>query len=189
MMLVGTVVLALKNPSALLGEMIGAAEGAVQTVFGLLGVYTVWLGILELLSACGLTKTLAKVLSPVIRALFGKNLLPVAVERIALNFSANLLGVGSAATPMGISAMQALDEGRETASHAQILLIVINATSIQLIPTTLIGIRAGAGSASSGDIILPSLIVTAATTALGIALCKVCAALCERKKGASRDGK
>jgi len=186
MMLVGLVVLAVRNPSALLGEMVGAAEGAAQITFGLLGVYAVWLGILEVLSASGLARSAAKGLRPVIRALFGQEVLPLAAERIALNFSANLLGVGSAATPMGLAAMQALDTGEEVASHAQILLIVINATSIQLIPTTLIGIRAGAGATHPADIILPSLIATVTTTAVGIALCKLCKAVCERKRRVRR---
>ena len=74
MMLVGVVVLAVTNPSALMGEMVSAAEGAVKITVGFLGVYAVWLGILEILSASGLAKALSRALRPVIRALFGKDL-------------------------------------------------------------------------------------------------------------------
>ena len=92
---------------------------------------------------------------------------------IALNMSANMLGLGNAATPMGIKAMQALDDGSGIATDAMIMLIVINATSIQLLPSTVIGLRASAGSLSPADIILPTLLSTICTVTLGITLVKL----------------
>ncbi len=92
---------------------------------------------------------------------------------IALNMSANMLGLGNAATPMGINAMKRLDDGSGIANHAVIMLIVLNATSIQLLPSTIIGLRANAGSLSPADIVLPTLLSTACTFLLGIFLVKM----------------
>ena len=106
---------------------------------------------------------------------------------IALNMSANILGLGNAATPMGLAAMKKLDQGKEKASHAIIMLIVVNATSIQLLPTTIIGLRTAAGSASAGDIILPTILCTIFTFVLGISLVLLCSKI--RVKFAKRRKK
>lgn len=99
-----------------------------------------------------------------------------------MNVSANMLGIGNAATPMGIKAMQALDDGSGKANFAMIMLIVINATSIQLLPTTVIGLRATAGSSSPADIILPTILATFATTILGIFLVHMIDKLLHRRR-------
>ena len=93
-----------------------------------------------------------------------------------------MLGLGNAATPMGIRAMQSLDDGSGTATPAMIMLIVLNATSIQLLPSTVIGLRASAGSLSAGDIILPTFLATALTTILGIILVKLCEKAFKKRK-------
>ena len=94
---------------------------------------------------------------------------------IALNLSTNIFGIGNASTPIGIKAMKNLDKinNSEIASSSMIMLMVINATSLQLLPTTIIGLRATALSTNAGDIILPSIITTSITTLLGIILVKV----------------
>lgn len=89
---------------------------------------------------------------------------------IALNMSANMLGLGNASTPMGISALKKLDDGSGIANHAVIMLIVLNSTSIQLLPSTVIGLRASAGSSAPADIILPTIISTIITFLMGILL-------------------
>lgn len=161
------------SPSLVLGEMISASSGALKLCIELCAVYAVWLGILELVDASGLGQKLAKVLKPIIKRLFKID--NSEIERmIALNMSANMLGLGNAATPMGIKAMKALDDGSGIATPAMIMLIVLNATSIQLLPSTVIGLRAAAGSASPADIILPTLIATTVTSGLGIILVKIC---------------
>lgn len=161
------------SPASVLGEMISASAGALKLCVELAGVYALWLGILELVDASGLGEKLAKLLRPVIRKLFKIN--NSEIERmIALNMSANMLGLGNAATPMGIKAMKALDDGSGIATPAMIMLIVLNATSIQLLPSTVIGLRASAGSASPADIILPTLIATFVTSCLGVLLVKLC---------------
>lgn len=168
-MLSGLLVLLVTNPSAVLSEMIGASADALQLCIELCAIYAVWLGIMELVEASGLSEKLARLLRPLIKKIFrveDKETQKI----IALNVSANMLGLGNAATPMGIKSMQALDDKSGKASFAMIMLIVVNATSIQLLPTTVIGLRQSAGSTSPADIILPTLLVTFCTTALGIFL-------------------
>lgn len=173
-------VLLVTHPADALPSMLGAANTAISACFGLLGVYLVWLGLFEIVDKSGVNAVLARGLRPVIRLLYG-DIPPLAAERLTLNMSANLLGLGGAATPMGIAAMQALDDGTGRATDAQIMLVVLNATSLQLLPTTLIGIRAAAGAVSPADIVLPGFITTAVTTAAGIVLCKFCARISKKR--------
>lgn len=169
------------NPSSVLSEMISASNDALKLCVELAGVYAVWLGILELVDASGLGEKLAKALRPIIKKLFKVD--NEEIQRmIAMNMSANMLGLGNAATPMGIKAMQALDDGNGVANTAMIMLIVLNATSIQLLPSTVIGLRASAGSTSPADIILPTLIATIVTTVLGIVLVKLFSSIREKRK-------
>ncbi len=169
MMLASMLVLLVANPAAMLSEMIAASTDALKLCIELCAVYAVWLGILELVDASGLGEKLAKLLRPLIKRIFKVE--DEQTQRlIAMNVSANMLGIGNAATPLGIKSMQALDDGSGKANFAMIMLIVVNATSIQLLPTTVIGLRAAAGSAHPADIILPTLLATFVTTATGILL-------------------
>ena len=159
------------NPEGSLNSMLGASSQALELSIELCAVYAVWMGILELVEESGLSQKLAKLLHPLIKWLFKID--DIETEKmIALNMSANMLGLGNAATPMGISAMKRLDNGSGTATHAIVMLIVLNATSIQLLPSTIIGLRSNAGSSAPADIILPTLISTACTFLLGIFLVK-----------------
>ena len=160
-------------PESIVGTMIEASGGALKLCVELIAVYAVWLGILELIDASGLGQKLAKALHPIIKRLF-KIDNPEIEKMIALNMSANMLGLGNAATPMGIKAMQAMDDKSGIATPAMIMLIIINATSIQLLPSTIIGLRASAGSVSPDDIILPTILATTVTSVLGIILVKFC---------------
>jgi len=167
MMLASILVLLVVNPSTMLSEMLSASAEALELCIELCAVYCVWLGIIQLVEASGLGEKLAKLLRPLIKKIF-KVEKPETQKLIAMNVSANMLGIGNAATPMGIKAMQALDDGSGKANFAMIMLIVVNATSIQLLPTTVIGLRATAGSANPADIILPTIIATICTTLSGI---------------------
>lgn len=169
MMLSSILVLLITNPSAVLSEMLGASADALELCIELCAVYAVWLGIMELVDASGLSEKLAKLLRPLIKKIFKVD--DAETQKIiALNVSANMLGLGNASTPMGIKAMQKLDDGSGKANFAMIMLVVLNATSIQLLPTTVIGLRASAGSENPSDIIIPTLIATFCTTVLGIFL-------------------
>ena len=169
MMLGSMLVLLIINPSAVLSEMLGASADALKLCIELCAVYAVWMGLIELVDASGLSEKLAKLLRPLIKKIF-KIEDKETQKLIAMNVSANMLGMGNAATPLGSKAMQVFDDKSGKAYFAMIMLIVVNATSIQLLPTTVIGLRASAGSANPADIIIPTLIVTFCTTILGIFL-------------------
>lgn len=169
MMLSSILVLLITNPSAVLSEMISASTEALSLCIELCAVYAVWLGIIELVELSGLSEKLARFLRPAIKKVFRVDN-PNTQKLIAMNVSANMLGIGNASTPLGIKSMQALDDGSGKANFAMIMLIVVNATSIQLLPTTVIGLRANAGSSNPADIILPTIIATCITTGLGILL-------------------
>lgn len=173
-MVVGSICFLLwSNPSSVLNSMIDASGEAFSLCIELCAVYAVWLGVLELVEASGLSKKLAKLLHPLIKKLF-KIDDKETEKMIALNMSANILGLGNAATPMGINAIKRLDDGSGVATNAMIMLIVLNATSLQLLPSTVIGLRSSAGSTSPSDIILPTIIATFCTCLLGICLVKLC---------------
>ena len=164
-------VLIFVNPEAALGSMIAGAEGAVRLAVTLCAIYAVWLSVLKLAEDAGLTKRLARLFKPLIRRLFpGES--EAAHEAVTLNFSANLFGMGGAATPAGIKAIESMQKrGDGRATDNMCMFIVINCTSIQLLPGTVIALRAAAGSAAASDIILPSLIATTASTLSGTVLC------------------
>lgn len=185
MMFLSILVLLITNPGAVLSEMVNASTDALSLCIELCAVYAVWLGMLEMVEASGLGEKLAKLLRPLIKKIFKVDNEEIQ-KIIALNVSANMLGLGNAATPMGIKAMQALDDKSGKANFSMIMLIVLNATSIQLLPTTVIGLRASAGSTNPSDIILPTLMVTFCTTLLGIILVHTIDKLIRKKARAKR---
>ena len=131
-----------------------------------------------LLRACGAADALARAMEKPLSRLFrfapGEE---EALSDISLNLSANMLGLGGAATPAGISAMKTMaranPDGR--ASNAMILFLVVNTSSVQLLPTTMIALRAQAGAANPADIVLPTLLATAASTVCGVGICRLLA--------------
>ncbi|MGN0765798.1 MAG: hypothetical protein ACI4MO_04915 [Christensenellales bacterium] len=174
-MMIGSLLLVtITAPESALSIMLGGAKSAIGLSVSLCAIYTVWLSVLQVIDKTGMGKALSKAFKPLTKKLF-KGESDLALEYITLNFSANLLGMGGAATPLGIKAMEYMQDGSEKASDNMILFVVINATSIQLLPATIIGLRASKGSASASDIILPSLIATTFSTLIGVILCKVLA--------------
>jgi spore maturation protein A len=140
-----------------------------------MGIYVIWMGIMSIVEATGAGRFFGKLLKPVTRFLFGPQS-DQTYDYASLNISANLFGMGKAATPMGIRTIESMSKRKDgSASDAMIMMMVINATSLQLIPTTVISIRASFGSANPSGIILPSLIATTVTTLSGIILAKLCA--------------
>ena len=161
------------NPSIVISEMQGASMDVLMLCANLLAVYTIWMGILEIVDATGLGAKLAKLLSPLIKWLFKIN--DSETEKyIALNMSSNILGLGNASTPMGIKAMQRLDDGSGKITAPMIMLLIVNATSIQLFPTTVVGLRAAAGSVDPASIILPTILGTIITCITAITATKLC---------------
>ena len=169
------------SPESAFSIMISGANSALTLAFTLIAIYAIWLSILSLMDGIGLNKALNKLFRPFTKRLF-KGESDLALEYITLNFSANLLGMGGAATPLGIKAMECMQDGSNKATDNMILFMVINSTSIQLIPATIIGLRASAGSNAPSDIILPSLLATLICPVTGVGLAKLCALLTRKRR-------
>ncbi|WP_149093575.1 nucleoside recognition domain-containing protein [Paenibacillus terrae] len=150
----------------------GAATG-VTVCFGLISVLVFWMGMMKLAEDGGLLQKISKLLAPLVAFLFPD--VPrnhPAVGYILSNMSANLLGLGNAATPMGIKAMQelqSLNPDKQTATPAMCTLLALNTASITLIPTTLIAIRLNYHSANPTEIVGTTLVATAIATFAAIA--------------------
>lgn len=133
------------------------ASAAVTTLLSFAGIMCFWTGILKIAEKNDIAEFIRKLLGPVVRLLFPKAG-QTAREYISMNITANLLGMGNAATPMGIKAMGELDKENknpEYISDDMCMLVVINTTSLQLIPTTIIALRTAAGSQQPMSIMLP----------------------------------
>lgn len=165
-------VIVVTAPEQALMVMMGASANGVQMTIEFLGIYAIWLGILQVLDDTRLSHKLSQLLSKPIRMIFGQTN-PETEKNICLNVSSNILGLGSAATPFGIKAMQGMDNGGELATKGMIMLVVINSTGIQVLPTTVIGLRALAGSVSPSCIIWPTVVATFVPTIIGILLVKL----------------
>lgn len=148
------------------------AKTGVTVCFGLLSVLAFWMGIMRIAEKAGLMELVARALSPVISLLFPD--IPKghpAMGYILSNMSANLLGLGNAATPMGLKAMeelQKLNPNKQQASPAMCTLLAINTASITLIPTTMIAIRMQYGSVNPVDIVGTTLLSSFAATIVAI---------------------
>jgi spore maturation protein SpmA/spore maturation protein SpmB len=157
---------------ALSAAILAAAEGAVPLAFGLIGIMALFLGLMKVAEAGGLVDGLARVLTPPLRRLFPT--LPPghpAIGAMAMNVSANLLGLGNAATPFGIRAMeelQSLNSRKTIASNAQVMFLALNTAGITLLPTKVIALRASLGAADPAAITAPTLLATLAATAAAI---------------------
>lgn len=160
------------SPSACLETIMTAGEKAVNLCISLIAIYAIWLGILEIVDKSGLSQIIAKLLRPLIKFLFGEQDEQTRTQ-LAINLSANILGMGNASTPSGIKAMQMLDDGSGKASPAMIMLMLINSMSLQLVPTTLIGMKVAYKSASPTDIMFPIIITSMVSTFLGVFLVKI----------------
>lgn len=159
-------VMIINAPSDFLPAILDGGMNAAKTCLTLFCIYVVWMGLSAVAEDARLTEKAAKLLSKPCGKLFNTQN-PAALKNITMNISCNLLGIGGAATPYGVKAIDALEkDGNE---FAQNLLFIINATSIQLIPTTVIALRAAAGSLAPHDIAVPSLIATAVSTFTGAA--------------------
>lgn len=171
--LISIVILTVRSPATAFPTMLQGVLGAITLIVKLAAIYAVWLSVLKMMQATALDQKLSKLLRPLIKRLFKKEN-DETYNWISVNLAANMLGMGGVATPAGIKAMQSMAAADQTvASPNMILLLIINATSIQLIPATVIAIRATAGSADAASIFLPTLISTAVSTVSGVILCKV----------------
>jgi len=166
--------------------MFEAGKASVEVCLYLLGIVSLWLGITKILEDSGLMYKLSNFFTPMISALF-KNIPRghASITSITLNLLANFFGIGNAATPLGIRAMedlQTLNPEKETITFEMMLFIVINTSSIQLIPFTVIGLLANYGSQNPNWVFLPTFLATLISTVLAVTILYVFKKFTDRKK-------
>lgn len=153
------------------------AKTAVELAIGLVGIMALWLGVMKIAEASGLVAKLAAVMRPVTTRLFPD--VPAdhpAMGAMVMNISANMLGLSNAATPLGLKAMEELNKLSKkagTATDAMCTFLVINTSSVQLIPATVIALRAAAGSSNPTEILGPVIVATTVNTTVGIVVVKL----------------
>ncbi len=166
-----TAILIFTNPDCVLSAMLSGGEKALSLTLKMVVIYAVWLGVFEMLEKSGLANKLANLLKPLNKFLFG--LVPEkANDFMSMNISANMLGMSGATTPMGIKSIRELEKHPNT-EYAITMFFVINATSIQIIPSSVMALRTSLGSTSPADIILPTILATLVSTIVGVILVKI----------------
>ncbi len=167
-----------RGPLVAAAAMEGAAA-AVQLCLTMAGMLCLWMGVMEIMKRSGLSRGLSKLLRPVLGRLYPAFAGDCAVmDNISANVSANLLGLGNAATPLGVQAARLMSRRTPgVASDALCMLIVCNSSSIQLIPTTVASVRAAAGCAAPFDILPAVWLASAISVGVGICAAKLCARL------------
>lgn len=177
------------NVGALSNAVIQGGQNAVELLLRLVAMLCLWGGIMEIAQQSGITAAVSKLLRPVLKLIFPRlRNEKYALEAISMNITANVLGLGNAATPLGLEAMrrlQLINEDTETASNEMIVFVVMNTAAMHIIPTTVATMRGQYGSKSPMEI-MPASILTS-FCALTVAI--VCAKLGNKLKAPKRKGK
>ena len=155
------------DPEGFLAAMLAGGQKAAALSLSLLAIYCVWLGFFFVLQDSGLSRKLSAAVFPLARKIFRSDD-KEAVYLASCNLSANFLGLPGAPTPLGIQACKKFCEQKN--AYASDMLFVLNATSLQLLPTTVIALRLAAGSSAPADIFLPTLLATLCSTVVGALL-------------------
>ena len=178
MIIIGIIVGTLTgNIEAVSTAAIEWAETAVELSLGLIGVMALWLGLMKIAEEAGIVRGMGLLMKPIMVKLFPE--VPAdhpAMGSIVANMAANFFGLGNAATPLGIKAMQELqdlNENKEEASNAMVMFLAINTSSVTLISSSTIAYRSAAGAANPADIIGPTIIATVVSTTVAIIACKL----------------
>jgi spore maturation protein A len=154
-----------------------SASSAVQIAIGLVGIMTLWLGMMRVAEAAGLVSLVGRALSPLLRRLF-PDVPPEhpAAGAIVVALAANLLGLNNAATPLGIKAMeelQSLNAEKDTATNPMVTFMAVTTSGVQLIPASMIGVLAAAGSSNPTAIIAPTILATFVGTIAAVVAARV----------------
>ena len=163
------------NIESLNSSIFASAESAVNLSLTLLGMTCLWSGIMEVASKTQIISYLSKTLKPITKRLFS-DLNEKSYNNIIMNIIANILGLGNAATPLGLKAMSELqkeNQNKDELSDNMMMLIVLNTASLQIIPTTIIAIRSSLGSENPTKIIFPVWISTICAAVVGILCTKI----------------
>lgn len=150
------------------------ANQSVETIVGFLGVMCMWTGLMKIAERSGLISVFSRFISPFTSLIFPRIKKDSPAQKaISMNIVANILGLGNAATPLGINAMERLNEtnpDKKTATNEMCMLVVLNTASIQLIPSTLIALRTSFGSQNPSEIIVPVWISSVITAVIAISV-------------------
>ena len=158
-------------------DALAAAGTASAFAIGLVGALALWTGLMRVAEEAGLARLVAWLFRPVLRRLFPE--VPAghpAMGSVVMNFAANFLGLGNAATPLGVKAMQELETLNPrpgTATDAQVMLVALNTASVQLVPVTMLTLRLQAGSRAPEEIILPTLLASACGVVVAVAAARL----------------
>ncbi|MBC5729584.1 spore maturation protein A [Pseudoflavonifractor sp. DSM 107456] len=176
-----------RGPQVAAAAMEGAAA-AVELCLSMAGVLCLWMGVMEVMRRSGLSQGLSRLLRPLLKRLYPDFARDREVmDSISANVSANLLGLGNAATPLGIQAARRMSRRTPgVASDSLCMLVVCNTASIQLIPTTVASVRAAAGCAAPFDILPAVWLASALSVTVGILAAKVMGRLWPAEEGAGR---
>lgn len=160
------------NAKVVTTAVASSAGSAVERIFGLIGILAFWLGMAKIAETSGLLKSFAALLQPLVGRLFpGVPKGHPAMGAILMNMSANMLGMGSAATPFGLKAMgelQKLNSRKDTASDAMCTFLAINTAGLTLVPATIIAVRASFGSGNAAEIVGPTIFATFCSTLVAV---------------------
>ena len=163
------------NLGAVANAALEGADSAIQLSLSMAGILCLWSGVMEVMNACGLSNRLARLFQPLLRRLF-----PLAsrdrstLAALSANLSANLLGLGNAATPLGIQAACKMARGcGGIASNELCLLVVLNTASVQLLPTTVASLRAAAGCNTPFDILPAVWFASILSVTVGLATARL----------------
>ena len=166
--LLSTLILLFISPDTFLSSLLDGASKSGTICLSLLATYSVWLGLMKVWEDSGVSRGISKLLKPIVKRLF-KTDDNQTIDALSMNLSVNLLGISGAGTPYGILSAKLLDKSPH-AEYSSAMLFVLNATSIQLIPTSIIGVRVAMQSVSPMDVVVPTLVTTLFSTLLAVAL-------------------
>ncbi|MBR3817206.1 MAG: spore maturation protein A [Clostridia bacterium] len=157
--------------------VVTGGSAAVDLLLTLVAVMCFWGGVMEIAEQSGMTKGLSRLVSPLLRFIFPRlRKEKYILEAISLNVSANMLGLGNAATPLGIESMKRLQEinpDTARASDEMVVFVVMNTAAMRIIPTTVAALRGQYGSAEPMAILLPSLLTSASALAVGLTVARL----------------
>ena len=170
--------------------VVSGGTAAVELLLNLVAVMCFWGGIMEIAERTGITSGLSRLVAPFLKLLF-PNLRKekYTLEAISMNVTANMLGLGNAATPLGLEAMkrlQSINRDRDRASDEMVVFVVMNTAAMRIIPTTVATLRGQYGSAEPMSILLPTLLTTASALAVGLSVAKI-GCLLKRRAGEKND--
>ena len=169
--ILSTAIMLFFSPETFLSTLLSGVSKSATLCVSLLSTYCVWLGLMQVWEDSGVSKKVSTLLMPLAKKLF-KTQDRKTLEAVTMSMSVNVLGISGAATPYGIKAAALLDK-TDDAEYASCLFFALNATSLQLIPTSVIGVRVALGSISPADVLFPTLFTSTLSTLLAALLVRI----------------